>query len=331
MINSLDITVGGNGEVIETAKRFVWDEPVVCEQLRVVHMVEKSGRKVPKQDLIPIFGVFGKESRQFLGHYGKKEHLLQNAQLDELISNRLGQLGVRFDRTAKLMSGQYSMAKCELQYKLHGIEFGRENERYQAIITAINSYDKSSEIIIDINAERIACLNGAYLPETTVFSGRHSTGLNGFLTNSLENSLDLSVDQLEAKIRAIENYEITSEQRFWIPRNMFVANGLRFSGLAARRIEAMIAAPTADEVNLAPFLQLYQASMRYFRDLDNGQVPDNKGNKQSKPELARRMGKYVGDVLAALPTTPKFQEQLLKPADESVYDRQHKVSHIIAN
>lgn len=331
MINSLDITVGGNGEIVETAKRFVWDEPVVCEQLRSVHMVESKGRKVPKQDLVPVYGVFGRDSRAFLGMYGKKEHVLSNQAFANEIESRLNALGLAFERKVTLLTGNYENSQCELEYTLQGVGFGNGTERYDCVIRGLTSYDRTTNTSLSMEARRLICLNGAYgLVNTKVFLRRHSEGLSAFLRDQLAKSIDASTVNLSSQITAIERFEIKPEQRFHILRNMYQANGLRFSGLAARRIEAMVAAPTADEVNLAPFPQLYQASMRYFRDLDNGQVTDSKGNKQAKPELSRRMGEYVGSVLAALPNTPKFQEQLLKPADESVYDRLHKVSHIIA-
>lgn len=299
MIDGITGAIVNEGNVV--AKRFAWNESVKCVQLRD-----------EKLKAVPAFGVVSEESRQFLGIYAKKVHVVQNARFAELIESGFNNLGITFNRKIILSTGKHENSRCELRYTLPSLTFkGPDGRDMAQELIGRNSYDATWNLSAAMSALRLACLNGAYgITQVSIVNERHAGEVNKRMEAPLQEAIENAPKMIGDALEKLAQFSFANDQQpLYILRNMYMHNPLRFSGLMARKFSEAFLSPTEDEKDIQGNLYgLFQAGTRTLRDME-----------ATKPELVDRTGDYFGKVLTSLATEETFRAKLLKPitADEA--------------
>lgn len=258
-----------------------------------------------------LFGVFrGGDSPLYFGQYTRGEKLITHKQIVDTVRERLSSRGLKWNEDIRT---SLSGARLHAQFKISGLQYdGPGNDRHQVVLEAQNSYDNSLCRELVAFAERLACLNQAYIHEQV--SGerrRHSVSVSfvDMVDRQLPALLEVGKTHA-AELQLLAGQSVTLEQGAVILENLTRLRKNSLSARTAERIKSAWFLPSPDEKPLGDTLyRLLQSGTRVFRDMEASESFEN----------ARRAGPTFTNPLGLAARRPDVLKTLVTPGVQNYY------------
>lgn len=247
-----------------------WDFPVYQEELKTSQGINSGIHAVIRGDTGGVVGEY------------RGVKVIPNTELVQRFDDAISNVGYPISRKCfTTASGSRFWAEYQI-----GAEFGKV-DKFSSIIRLQNSYNGSLTAGFDLEAMRLACLNGM-MAMSKVFSmfERHSENMDAQrLTIDIESAVNKGQQQITDTIERMGNIVLNDNQARNVLSNisdMGKSNGV--TGKTGLLIYRNWQLPSDDEKPLGDNLyRLYNAATRYCREV----------NKVGRFELSRRANTFV--------------------------------------